>query len=223
MLIYLDRFRPFLLTLRQALRFVWDSSHSLTIASLAVRLFQGLLPLAVLYLTKLLIDAVTQGLKTPSDASLNSAAVILALLAAVALVSAALSAVTALIARIQAQVVTDHMHAILQAKSVEVDLEYYENARYQDTLHRAQQEAPYRSTAILNSLLQLGQDGISLLAMAGILWWLHWSVIPVLLLTAAPYFLVRLRQSTRVFAWERKRTPLERKAWYLNLLLTQGT
>jgi ATP-binding cassette subfamily B protein len=223
MLTYLDRLRPFLLTLRQALRFVWDSGHGLTVASLAVRLFQGLLPLAVLYLTKLLIDAVTEGLKTPAEASLHQVATMLALLAAVAVVSAVLSAVNALIVRIQAQVVTDHMHAILQAKSVEVDLEYYEHARYQDTLHRAQQEAPYRPTAILNSLLQLGQDGISLLAMAGILSWLHWSVIPVLLLTAAPYFLIRLRQSNRLFTWERERTPLERKAWYFNWLLTQAT
>jgi ATP-binding cassette subfamily B protein len=102
-----------------------------------------------------------------------------------------------------------------------VDLEYYEDARYQDTLHRAQHEAPYRPKYILNSLLQFGQESISLLAMAGILWWLHWAVIPVLLVTALPYFLVRLQQSNRLFAWERERTPIERRAWYLNWLLTQ--
>ena len=115
------------------------------------------------------------------------------------------------------------MHALLQAKSIEVDLEYYEDAHYHDTLHRAQQEAPYQPTAILNALLQFGQDAISLLAMAGILWWLHWGVIPVLMLTAIPYFFVRLQQSNRLFAWERERTPLERKAWYVNMLLTQAT
>ena len=59
--------------------------------------------------------------------------------------------------------------------------------------------------------------------MAGILWWLHWGVIPVLMLTAIPYFFVRLQQSNRLFAWERERTPLERKAWYVNMLLTQAT
>jgi len=189
-----------------------------------VRVIQGLLPLAVLYLTKLLIDAVTEGLKAPAqDASLTSITTILAGLAGAAVISAILTVVSSLISRIHAQVVTDHMHALLQAKSVEVDLEYYENARYQDTLHRAQQEAPYRPTAILNALLQCFQDGISLLAMAGILWWLHWAVIPVLALTAIPYFFVRLQQSNRLFAWERERTPLERKAWYVNMLLTQAT
>lgn len=220
----LNRIRPFLLMLRHALSFVWQSSPSLAIGSIVVRVMQGLLPLVVLYLTKLLIDAVTEGVKTPSaEASLTGITTILAGLVGVAVASAMLTAVASLISRIHAQVVTDHMHALLQAKSVEVDLEYYENARYQDTLHRAQQEAPYRPTAILNALLQFGQDAISLLAMAGILWWLHWGVIPVLMLTAIPYFFVRLQQSNRLFAWQRERTPLERKAWYVNMLLTQAT
>jgi ATP-binding cassette, subfamily B, bacterial len=196
----------------------------MAVYSIVVRVIQGLLPLAMLYLTKLLIDAVTEELKTPSaEASLTRITTILAGLAGVAVANAMLTVVASLISRIHAQVVTDHMHGLLQAKSVEVDLEYYENAQYQDTLHRAQQEAPYRPTSILNALLQFGQDAISLLAMAGILWWLHWGVIPILMLTAIPYFFVRLQQSNRLFAWERERTPLERKAWYVNMLLTQGT
>ena len=222
--IILTRIRPFVLTLRRALSFVWESSPNLAVGSIAVRVAQGLIPLGALYLTKLLIDAVTEGLKTPSDeASFAHITMIFAGLAAVALVSSVLMIVSSLISRIHAQVVTDHMHALLQAKSVEVDLEYYENAQYQDTLHRAQQDAPYRPTAILNSLLQFGQETISLLAMGAILWWLHWGVIPILIVAAIPYLFVRLKQSNRLYAWERERTPLERKAWYVNMLLTQAT
>ena len=222
--IILNRIRPFLWTIRHALSFVWQSSPGLAVCSIAVRVIQGLLPLAMLYLTKLLIDAVTEELKIPSaDASMSRMTTIIVGLAGVAAINAMLAGVASLISRIHAQVVTDHMHAILQAKSIEVDLEYYEDAQYYDTLHRAQQEAPYQPTAILNALLQLGQDAISLLAMAAILWWLHWAVIPVLLLTAIPYFLVRLQQANRLFTWERERTPLERRAWYVNMLLTQAT
>ena len=224
MKIILNRIRPFLLTMRHALLFVWQSSPRLAVGSIMVRVIQGLLPLVVLYLTKLLIDSVTEGIKTPSaEASLARMTWILAGLAGVAVATAMLTAVASLISRIHAQVVTDYMHGLLQAKSVEVDLEYYENAQYQDTLHRAQQEAPHRPTAILNALLQFGQDAVSLLAMAGILWWLHWGMIPVLMLTAIPYFFVRLQQSNRLFTWARERTPLERKAWYVNMLLTQVT
>lgn len=219
----MNRISPFLLTVRRALAFVWHSSPTLTITSLLVRVIQSLLPLLVLYLTKLLIDAVAGGLKASSaESSLAEIITILAWLAGVAAVSAGLTGAAGLISKIQAQVVTDYMYALLQAKSVEVDLEYYENAHYHDTLHRAQQEAPYRPTAVLNALLQLTQNTISLLTMGVILWWLHWGVIPILVLTAIPYFIVRLRQSNQLYAWERERTPLERKAWYVNALLTQA-
>lgn len=220
---YWHRFHPFVITLRRALAFVWESSPALAVASIAVRVVQGLLPFGVLYLTKLLIDAVTDGIRQPSDQTVPEPVIlVLWLLAGLAVASALLTVVAGLISRVHAQVVTDHMHTILQAKSVEVDLEYYENARYQDTLHRAQQEAPYRPTTILNSLLQFGQDSISLLAMGGVLWWLHWATIPILILAAVPYLFVRFRQSNRLFAWERERTPLERKTWYVNMLLTRA-
>ena len=213
----------FLTTVRWALSLVWESSQSLAVASIVVRVSQGFLPLVVLYLTKLLIDTVTEALKTPSDdPSLTRILTILGGIAGVAAITAMLTALGGLISRIQAQIVTDHMYALLQTKSVEVDLEYYENAQYHDTLHRAQQEAPYRPTAILNAVLQLSQNLISLIAMGAVLWWLHWGVIPILILAAVPYFIVRLKQSKRLFVWERDRTPLERKAWYVHMLLTQA-
>ncbi|MEK6786591.1 MAG: ABC transporter ATP-binding protein [Nitrospirota bacterium] len=213
----------FLMTVRWALSLVWESSPSLAVASIVVRVVQGLLPLMVLYLTKLLIDTVTEALKTPvDDPSFTRILSILGGIAGVAAITAMLTALGGLISRIQAQIVTDHMYALLQAKSVEVDLEYYENAQYQDTLHRAQQEAPYRPTAILNAVLQLGQNSISLIAMGAVLWWLHWGVIPILILAAVPYFIARLKQSNRLFVWERDWTPLERKAWYVHMLLTQA-
>jgi ATP-binding cassette subfamily B protein len=101
-----------------------------------------------------------------------------------------------------------------------VDLEYYENPQYLDTLHRAQQEGPYRPTHILDDLMQVGQSGVSLLAMGGLLLSFHWVVAVVLFAAAIPGVLVRLSFSRRVFHWQRRRTPTERKAGYLNWLLT---
>lgn len=218
-----QRLGSFLATVRWALSLVWESSPSLAVAGIVVRIVQGLLPLVVLYLTKLLIDTVTEALKTPTDdPSLTRILMILGGIAGVAAVTVILTALGGLLSRTQAQIVTDHMYALIQAKSVEVDLEYYENAQYHDTLHRAQQEASYRPTAVLNAVLQLGQNMISLVAMGAVLWWLHWGVIPILILAAVPYLIVRLQQSNRLFVWERERTPLERKAWYVHMLLTQA-
>ena len=98
-----NRISLFLMTLRDALAFVWQSSPSLAVGSIVVRVIQGLLPLVMLYLTKLLIDAVTEGLKAPSaEASLSQITTILAGLAGVAVTSAILTVVASLISRIHA-------------------------------------------------------------------------------------------------------------------------
>jgi ATP-binding cassette subfamily B protein len=219
-----NRAQSLLSNFRQALRFVWESSPRWTLANIFLLLIQGLLPLVTLYLIKLLVDEVSVGLRQPdSDVALDGVVYLMMWMGGVALLSAVCSTLAGLVTRGQAQIVTDHMHAILHKKSVEVDLEYYENSRYYDTLHRAQQEAPHRPTAILNSLLQVGQNGVSLVAMAGLLWWFHWAVLPVLLFAAFPELLVRLRYANKFFAWQRERTPNERKAWYLNWMLTRDT
>jgi ATP-binding cassette subfamily B protein len=103
---------------------------------------------------------------------------------------------------------------------VHADLAYYENSQYYDTLHRAQQEAPYRPTHIVSGLVQVGQSSVGLIALVGLLLSLHWIVAAVLLLAAVPGMFVRLRYSQQLYAWQRQRTSSERQASYIQLLLT---
>ena len=121
------------------------------------------------------------------------------------------------------QVVTDHVSDLIHAKSIAVDLEYYENSAYYDALQRAQQEAPCRPTRIVTDLLTTGQSVISMVAMAGLLFTLHWSVGLIVVLAAIPGALVRVRYSRKMYAWQRERTMTERQAWYFHWLLTDGT
>ena len=99
------------------------------------------------------------------------------------------------------------MNNVLHAKSIEVDLEYYESARYYDTLHRAQREAPFRPTHIVNGLAQIGQNGISLLAMVGLLFSFHWIVAAILFAAVIPGVAVRLRYADKMYSWQREQTP----------------
>jgi ATP-binding cassette, subfamily B, bacterial len=209
---------------RRALSFVWESSHKWTVANISLVALQGLLPLATLLLIKLLVDTIAYEIsQSESSISMNSLFYLILAMGGVAFFNNACGTLSTLAIRIQDQIVTDHMHDILHAKSIEVDLDYYENSEYYDTMHRAQEEAPYQPMTILKSLLQIGQNGVSLMAMAGLLWWLHWAVIPVLLLTALPDFLVRMKFSNTLYAWQRERTPVDRKTWYLNWMLTRDT
>jgi ATP-binding cassette subfamily B protein len=116
--------------------------------------------------------------------------------------------------------VTDAVADILHAQSIAADLEYYEDSGYFDTLHRAQQQAPYRPTSIVNGLIQLAQNGISLLGIIALLVSYNWLLALVLVFATVPGALVRIMNSRRLFRFEQEQTEKERRAWYYHYILT---
>ncbi|MGB7413357.1 MAG: ABC transporter ATP-binding protein [Thermosynechococcaceae cyanobacterium] len=204
-----------------ALKLVWQSSPGWTVARVTLVVIQGILPLGAIYLAKLVVDAVTTNLKTSNqEAAFQGILPLLGLAALVTMLITLCDSLSELVNTAHAQRVTDYMQGIIHARAIEADLEYYENPRYYDTLQRAQQEAPYRPTLILNHLAQAGQNGISLAAMVGLLLSLHWGAIVALGVAAIPAVFVRLIFSRILYQWQRRRTQLERQSMYLGWMLT---
>lgn len=210
--------------LTRALAFVWRTGRALTIANAFLVVVQGVLPLVGLYLIKLVVDTVAAGLSDPDKEALFGRIAFFVLLSGgVALTELLCTTLAGLVSMAHAQLVTDRMHDVLHSKSIEIDLEYYENPQYYDTLHRAQQEAPFRPTRILNGMLHLGQSGISLVLIIGLLVSFHW-IVPIFLVAAAiPGLLVRFRYARKLYSWQREITPMERQARYFNWLLTRDS
>lgn len=209
------------LRLLPALRLVWQSSPSWTIARVVLLLIQGILPVVSIYLTKLIIDTVVANLSITDKAAAFSSVIPWILLAGAAtLLNNVCNSLTELVITAHSQRVTDYMQGIINAKSIASDLEYYENPLYYDTLQRAQQEAPYRPPQILNRLAQVGQSSVSLIAMVGLLLSLHWGILGVLFVAALPALLVRIKFSRVMYRWQRQWTPSERKSMYLAWMLT---
>ena len=213
-----------MLHLGRTVRLVWSISPGWTAANIALAVVQGLLPLATLYMTKLITNAVVRGVDAPDKtAAFRHVAFLIVVAGVVGLVTALARSVSTLVGEAQGQVVTDHISDIIHAKSIEVDLEYYENSRYYDVLHRAQQEAPYRPTKIVNDLVSIGQSLISLAAVMALLFALSWVVGLVILVAALPGAYFRMRYSSKLYEWERRRTGADRRSWYLHWLLTDGS
>ncbi len=209
------------LNLRRALQLVWQSSPGWTIANAVLVSVQGFLPLVSLYLTKLIIDEITLVLAADEVRQEWSQLIGLIILAgATALLADWCASLANFVSEAQSKVVTDYVQNLLHAKSIAVDLEYYENPQYYDALHLAQQEAPYRPTYILNQLIQLAQSSISLVAIALLLISLHPIVALILLLAVLPVFWVRLKYANQLYRKWREWTPQEREADYLNWMMT---
>ena len=207
--------------IRRALALIWEAAPGWTVANAVLMILQGLLPLASLYLMKLLIDAVTVGASASDKAPvLWHVGLLVGLAGGASLLGVICNSVSGLISEAQAERVTDRVQDLLHAKSIEVDLAYYETPDYHDALHRAQQEAPYRPARIVNGLVRIAQSGITLAAMAGLLLSFHWGVVAVLAIASLPTVLVRLTYARRTYRLDRAQTPDERQAWYHHLLIT---
>jgi ATP-binding cassette, subfamily B, bacterial len=138
----------------------------------------------------------------------------------VALLVAICNSASNVVSEAQSILVSDSIQEILHAKSVEVDLEYYENTKYYKMLHRAQQEGPSRPTQIVNGLLRAGRSCISLVAVFALMVSVNELVALLLCVAALPSALIQARYARKLYLWQRSCTRKERMAWYRHWLLT---
>ncbi len=205
--------------LRRPLGLVWQSAPGWTVLSVLLVVVQAALPLAALYVMKLIVDAIATGLTGATAPSFGSVLWLVGLAVLIGLVGAAARSLASLATEAQSQAVTDHMFGVLHRKSIDVDLAYYEDPRYHDTLHRAQLEAPYRPQKILGSLTQVVQGGATLGGLIILLATAHWILPVLLLVVVVPAYGVRVRHSDRKFDWQRRRAETQRRTLYLDRLL----
>ena len=207
--------------LKRALSLVWQSAPGWTLLSAFLVLLQGIMPLASLYLMKLIVDSVTAGMNSVNtEAAFENTLFFIFLAAGVTFLTAMSRSVSGIVSEAQAALVSDHILDILHAKSIEADLEYYENPKYFDTLHRAQNDAPFRPARIVNGLVQIGQSSLSLIAVFGLIASFSWIVAVALTIAAVPTAFVSLIYSGKTYRWQLACTAKERKAWYFHWLLT---
>ena len=211
-------------TLIRAFKLVWGMAPGWTGINLVLVVVLGILPIAALYLTKLIVDTVTVGLTVPEPESVLPQVIIYIIVAAVIALSITIArSLSELTSEAQSTIVTDGVSDILHAQSIAVDLEYYEDTSYYDTLHRAQQEAPYRPTRIVNSLVQMGQNVISLLGVAVLILSFSWVIGFVLFAAAIPAAMVRYYFARARYRFEQDHTENERQAWYYHWVLTDSS
>ena len=206
------------LNLRRAFRLVWTAAPGWTAVNLVLLVVQGLLPMVALLLLKQIVDALTTVIASPE---LGFAEVLfwIVLAGLAGLAGAAANALGTLAAEAQGVAVTDHVADVIHAKSVAVDLGYYETPEFHDTLQRAQEEAAYRSSRIVNGLKQTLQNALVLVGIVGLFCAFHWGVGLALLVAALPAALVRVGHARRQFDFEQTQVERERQAWYYHWLL----
>ncbi len=209
--------------LPRAFSMVWEATGYWTLAWAILLLFQGMLPVAIVYLTRWLVDGLVASVEAGGTwESVQPTLILVALMAGVMLANELLNSASGWIRTAQSELVKDHISTLIHKKSVAVDLAFYESPEYYDHLHRARAEAQYRPLALLENAGNLVKNSITLLAMAAVLIPLGLWLPIALLLSTFPALVVVLRYSSRQHQWRLSRTADERRSWYYDWLLTSG-
>jgi len=185
---------------------------------------QGALPLVGILLYGQIVGAVQKGIgQADQGRAFRSVAFWILLAAVVGVVTAVARSVSMLVTEAQAQVVTDRVSDLIHSKSIDVDLQYYEDSKYYDLMQRAQQEAPYRPMSIIENLMQVGQGLVTVVGAVILLLTLSWVIGLIVLAAAIPSAVVRFVYSGKLYQWQRSATPADRKSSYLHWLITDGS
>lgn len=206
---------------RESIRLVWRSAPEWTMANIIISVLRSFLPLLLIWLIKELVDGITLAASSPSEN--NSFENILWLIISVAVfwfLDEAASGIDTFVRKKQSIKLESYMYGLLHSKAVRLDLINFERPEFFDSLSRASREAPWRPNSILNHLVALSRGLLSLVLMAGLLVFLHWSLALLLLLVNIPAIWLRLHYTDILYNFRRKQTPEARKAQYFNWLLT---
>ncbi len=198
-----------------ALGMVWHAARRWFVVWTVLVVLQGLLPIALVYATKVLVDRLAA-----HDWNWQILAGPVTTIAAVMLLTEALRILANYVQTVQADLLHEYISSQVHTKSARVGLSFYELPEFFDHLHRAQSEALYRPAMLLESLGSLLQHSITLAAMVGLL--LTYTVwLPLaLVLSTAPAFWVVLRHAVQQHLLRERSTPDQRRARYYDWVLT---
>ncbi|MBU0486940.1 MAG: ABC transporter ATP-binding protein/permease [Bacteroidetes bacterium] len=204
---------------RKALGILMQSAPWQFVAQSVLIIMQGFLPLAMIWLMKMIIDTSSKIITEGVDA--NAEVMLFVLLSSlIYFLHTSSNSLQQLLKETINQKVSDRLTNMIHQKSVSLDLSYFENSEYHDMYHRAVSDSMYRPAILANNMLLFLQSTVSLVFVAGFLFIFHWS-IPVLIISASlPVVFIRFRLSVRMYRWKYENAEEERKAAYFNRILT---
>ena len=209
--------------LPKAMGLVWQAAGMWMIVWLVLLLVQGVLPVAVVYMTRQVVDslvvvakqgAAISGIKT------YDVVIPLGILGFLLVVEQILRSAGQWVRTVQSDRIQDYMTGLIHDQALTADLSFYDSPAYYDRLHRAQVDAKSRPLQLLEGLGSLGQNSLTMAGMAVLL--ISYSPwIPLLLLFGAlPALWVTLRYIVRFNNWRLGNTVEERRCRYFDWLLT---
>jgi ATP-binding cassette, subfamily B, bacterial len=206
------------------LKLVWRTSPALTVSQSLLRIVRALLPVATLYVGKLIIDEVVLLAKSPLAAEdlqqwiasglLDRIGWLLALEFALAVSSDVLGRAVSLLDSLLSEQFSNETSLRLMEHAATLDLEDFEDSELQDRLERARRQAAGR-TSLIGQLFSQAQDVVTVASFAaGLIVYAPW-LIALLAIALVPAFIGEAHFNAQSYALNYARTPERRELDYV--------
>lgn len=208
-----------LLLIGSLVRLVWQVSPLLFLATLALTILNGLMPLLMIAVSSALLDLLVRAVTTDQPFATRDALTPLALLGGVTVLSQLLVHGSQTVQMLYQTKVGHHIQLLIADKAAGLDLAYFENAAFHNLMTNAAMEALARPMMMIQQLMLIVATLTTLISIAAVvLVWQAW-IVPLILLGSLVTFWVQLRFGRDRFELIMERTETQRRADYLNQLL----
>ncbi|MFO7667335.1 MAG: ABC transporter ATP-binding protein [Desulfobacterales bacterium] len=206
----------------RGLGLVWSAARAWTIAWGVLLLLQGLAPAALVYLTRIAVNRLSDA-SAASDVTgaFASAWPPIALIGILWIATQLLASLAAWVRTIQAELVQDHIKALIHRQALSLDMAFFDHPDSYDLLYLASVEAVHRPVTLLENLGNIMQNSLTLVILAAFLA-AYGAWLPLLLiggalpgLWAVGNFVLREHQ------WRVKNTVNGRLVNYYDWMLTE--
>lgn len=181
-----------------------------------LRLLRAFVPVATLWVSKLIIDAVVAATRNPA-AGLAWLWRLVALEAGVVLLGEALSRVSALIESLLGDLFANHTSIRLMQHAARLDLYQFEDPTFYDRLERARRQSVGR-VGLLTQLLSMSQDALTLASLGAALIVFNAWLLVLLAVAVLPSFLGETRFAALEYSLLFRWTPQRRQLDYIRYL-----
>jgi len=202
--------------IRPLLGMVWDTSPALVSVTTALRLVRALLPLAMLWVSKLILDGVVAWIRRGSG---NAGGLwkLVALELGLAVLSDLLARANSLADSLLGDRFTNRISVRLIEHATQLDLASFEDPVFYDKLERARRQTTGR-IGLLAAVLNVAQDTLSLISLsAGLIVFSPWLMI-LLVAAVIPAFLGETHFTTLAYSVLYRWTPQRRLLDYIRML-----
>ncbi len=216
--------RATLAGLPRAFRLVWDAHPGFTLSLAVFAVLGGVIPTATAWISKLLIDAVVAAAGGGGGPGLVSRVIgLVAAQLGVSLAGSLLQTLRTVVQQALQELTANRVQRTIMQHANRLDLAFFENPRFYDTLQQAQREASYRPLGMVQELFGVLRSLITFLGMIALMARLGWVVAVLALVAPIPSFIASSRYGWYGYLQARRQSPDRRRMGYFLDLLTKDT